>query len=379
MPYPPHSGGQLREYELLNRLAPRFRILLHVVTGFLSEDILGVARLQEICDAVCVLPAEPEPDSHVPARVWQQRSPAMRDEVGRCLRSSGVDLIHIEGYYMRQHLPKCLPVPLALVEENIEFELDLQRARLSGESGSPLCGVAEDLERATWREATAFGVLTPEDRDRTRQLEPGIKTALVPNGFDHVRVRNAALETPSLRVGFLANFSYPPSRDAANHLLEKLWPRISAACPDAELRLVGAGMPSDLQRRIQGLEGVSASGPVKDVADELQRMHVMLAPLRVGGGIKVKVLEAMACGVPVVTTPLGAQGIPPRLKSGMAIGVREDDLIEATLTRLLHPEYRQDAYDQIPQLRSAIPSWDDAADALAGLWRRALLVREPRE
>ena len=167
----------------------------------------------------------------------------------------------------------------------------------------------EALERSIWRQVDTVLYPSQEEADAVRELEPGVDArAIVAYAYDRF-VEDA---TPEGRAGlvFVAGFAHPPNVDAARLLVDEVMPRVWAAAPDLPLALVGAN-PSPEVRELAGPR-VEVTGFVSDA--ELARRYatarVAVVPLRFGAGVKSKVVEALQQGLPLVTTPVGAQGLP---------------------------------------------------------------------
>ncbi|MGY1456751.1 glycosyltransferase [Streptomyces sp. SS8] len=379
MPYPPHSGGQLREYELIRRLSRRARIHLWVVTQF-PEDAEGIGTMKEICADVRMFPADPvtEGPAGVPARVWRQTSAASAAELARFLHTHPVGLVHVEGYYMTPHLPGGLTVPLVLVEENVEYLIDKAWETI-GVSTSSHCSwqQAAQLEHAAWRLAQVCATVSQDDAEHMRSVDPGLDVRWSPDGADHLTplppdVPRSVDREPDepLTVSFVGNFTYPPSSDAAGFLLERIWPQIAAAVPQARLKLAGIRPGPALVKRAAHLPRVEVTGWVDRVADVLDESHVFVAPLRAGGGVKVKVLEAIARGCPIVTTPVGAQGLPPEVRD--ALVVCDEENFAANLVKLLEDRaLRREMSTRIRSAARLLPTWDEAARRLWRIWSAA--------
>jgi len=157
--------------------------------------------------------------------------------------------------------------------------------------------------------------------------------AVVPHGVDE-RLFDLPLTPRTLpRVTFLGNLSVPHNVDAAIYLVQKVWPRILAARPDAELELAGAD-PVAAVRALASAPGVRVTGPVPSLVPVWERSGVLLAPLRFSTGIQNKVLEAMAAGVPVVTTPQAAEAIHARDGEHLRVGDSDETLANAALELL---------------------------------------------
>lgn len=150
-------------------------------------------------------------------------------------------------------------------------------------------------------------VVVCSDLDRTR-LGDGATVAVVPNGYPDPSERAYSSAMPPPSVLFIGTYYYPPNVDAAVFAATEVLPRLRRHLPDARLRLVGRG-GSELLAHLAQLPGVELVGAVDDPADELARNHVSLAPIRYGGGTRIKILEAFAHRLPVVTTSLACEGL----------------------------------------------------------------------
>lgn len=194
---------------------------------------------------------------------------------------------------------------------------DLHHARMRREPGvehdvRKLADAArmEALEREIWRAADVVMYPSEEEAQTVRAMEPGIDARAIPAfGFPPVAARPPDPPASPL-ILFVAGFAHPPNQDAAAWLVTQIMPRVRAACPEARLALVGSN-PSAAVRALAS-DHVEVTGAVSDaeLTARYEGARVAACPLRYGAGVKLKVLEAMHHGVPLVTTPTGAQGIP---------------------------------------------------------------------
>lgn len=370
LPYPPHSGGRLRDHELLRRTPPGLPLHLVVISKTYEQDLANRAALEPYCASVTMLRAEPPgvgPGPGVARLEWLHRCPAARAVVAELCASGQVDVLHVESYYLMQHVPPVLQ-PVLLVAENVEYAIEEQRGRL-GAPGTSWASVA--AERRAWRRPTVCAALSREDQVRMQRDAPGLRVRLVPEGADHL---SAATDLAVGAVGgagaaFVGNYGYAPTADAARCLLEDVWPRVRAAAPTARLVLAGANAP-DWVVAADGRAGVEVRGPVPTVLPILRAADLVLIPLRLGGGIKVKVVEALWAGRPVVTTPVGAQGLPPAAVRAMAVAGSSAGLAAATVRLLASATERQRYAAAAAAAAATLPTWDDAAAALQACWRQ---------
>jgi glycosyltransferase involved in cell wall biosynthesis len=163
--------------------------------------------------------------------------------------------------------------------------------------------VWERFERDVARYADVVVVLTPRDRDAMAPYSRTTPLEVIPLGVETPERSLDPEGRPPPSVLFVGNFRHPPNIEAAKRLVGSIFPRVRRECPDAELHIVGDS-PPDLQG-----PAVVISGRVPSVEPWLDRAAVVAAPLASGGGMRVKVLEALAAGKAVVASPLAAEGL----------------------------------------------------------------------
>jgi glycosyltransferase involved in cell wall biosynthesis len=378
MPYPPHSGGRLREYQLIRRLADRSDIHLWVVTKFPEIDEVGVDHMRPWCAQVRLFTADRRqsgpPD--VPTRVWRQASDRASRELADFVRRTELDMVHVEGYYMTYLLPAGLHVPMVLVEENVEYFIEQSWSELGRGDSVPWKRIA-DMEREVWQRAAVCAAVSSEDADHIRSVCPAAKVRWSPNGSDHLSVLDPLADRPverragGLTVTFIGNYAYPPTGDAAWRTLTEIWPMVAATVPDATLVLAGEGLTGDLLRAAREAPRVIPRGRVPAVSDVLDDSHVAIAPLRVGGGVKVKVLEAVARGCPFVGTSVAGQGLPDSLRAALVIRDDSEEFAAEVIGLLRDPVRRRDVSRQIRLAAAELPTWDQAAARLWDVWSEA--------
>jgi glycosyltransferase involved in cell wall biosynthesis len=369
LPYPPISGGRLREYELIRRLAPHVNI--HVIAVSKSpDDQHHVESFRDLC-RVDLFPVEPDARAACRAE-GAHASRRASAAVAEALMTA--DLVHVEGFYLAQHVPPT-DVPIFLVDQNIEFQLWEQRLKtMDGDHGrlerqrvqqeTARCRRAE-IE--AWRRADLCATVTADDALALHETAPGVEVIVVPDGADHLRT--PAPTAPSSernrcasRITFVANFAYAPNHDAALYLLDEIVPLVRAVLPNVQVDLVGNEPGPDLLARAG--PGVCVTGRVPDVRPYLLSSDVVLCPLRIGGGVKVKVLEALGAGAAVVTTPVGAQGLPTDLGALEIVPIDAARLAEATIRVLADADHRQSLQLAARRVAQTLPTWDEATIAL---------------
>lgn len=368
---------------MIRRIATHHTIRLVVVSQTVEEDRDYVQLLRGHCASIDIFEATPSghatAESMIPSIV-RNDSEAARLRVAALLAHEAIDVIHVEGYYMFSLLPVSNAVPTLLTEQNLEHLLDLQRAGLASTDKARAFHVRRASRtlmaaRTTWRMASLCALLTEEDRHELLRHEPDVRTTLVPDGRDHdpdAKLANAQSELcvdfePSRpTVLFVGNFAYEPNLDAAQYLCREIAPLLLSKVPSARFLVVGNSGPERLQ--VEGLDSririvgrVSSLKPFYDSAD------CVVCPLRIGGGIKVKMIEALAHGKAIVTTSIGAQGLGDLSEVAL---VCDDALSFAIgIQRVLSNREVRSVLEANSRRRfQSLPRWSDAADLLIGCY-----------
>lgn len=343
-PWPPHRGDRLTGYQLIRALARRHEVTLaSFVDG--SEPRESAAELLAHCRRVETvhlsrarswLQAFAGLPDRVPSQVSFYRSNAMRRLVARLVAEERPDAIFVQLFrmapFVRGVVHPCkvlfLGDSLALsLGRSLPFQPLVRRPGVLWERHR-----VSRFEPEAARDFRESWVLSPVDA--ADLAARGCRdVAVVPHGVDETLFEAPLRTDRPARVTFLGNLSVPHNIDAAGYLAREIWPLIRAGIPAAELEIVGAD-PVPAVRALGALPGVRVTGPVPSLAPVWARSGVMLAPLRFSSGIQNKVLEAMAAGVPVVTTPAAAEAIGARDGRELRVGADAPGLAGAA-TELL--------------------------------------------
>jgi glycosyltransferase involved in cell wall biosynthesis len=186
-------------------------------------------------------------------------------------------------------------------------------------------------QRAVCANFTLLSVFTPADRARVAELDPSLssRVRVTPFGVELPDLAELGPETPDTLV-FAGDYTHPPNVDAAIWLADEILPRIRAERPAVRLLLAGRDAPPAVQA-LASVAGVEVLGAVPRLAPLLSSAACVMAPVRLGGGMRMKVLQGMAAARPVVTTPLGARGIAADGAPPLAVGRDADELAALTL------------------------------------------------
>lgn len=380
----PAGGGPARQHALLSCLARRHTTRV-VSTG--GEPLLGrppqgvELRLVEPAGAEAAVPPSwlaRNAGHYLGGRPWvhvaaAHHARALAAVLPQELRTFAPDVVVVEHGELGALLRAVGERPRLLVLHNILASVQRQKiAQADGlwARGKELgdLAIAAAWERADIRRATRVITTTEHDAALARRLG-GRRVAVdvVPNCVDaaHWARPAGAVRDPALLV-MTASFHYPPNQAAAAELVEHVLPAVRARVPEATLRLVGQGMPDDLAARLRAAEGVEVTGAVDDVRPHLWAASLALAPLRLGSGSPIKVLEALSAGAPVVSTQRVAQALGLAVGEGVvAAGTPQD--IAAQVASLLDDPAR--AAQIAERGRAAVVARYDREVAAAALER----------
>jgi glycosyltransferase involved in cell wall biosynthesis len=224
-------------------------------------------------------------------------------------------------------------------------------------------------ERRMARESAAVMVVGEADARLMRRMSGAKNIHVVPNGVQLGAEPDPARRSTQPEVIFTGVMSYPPNTDAAGYFARSIWPRVRDAVPDAVFRIVGRS-PAPEVLALGKLERVEVVGEVDDLRDELERAWVAVAPMRVGVGIKNKVLEAWAAGAPVVMTSLATNGLYAGDRFPDLIRDRPDAFADR-VTRLLTDEGYRRYWSEQARDSARVQSWSAVADSVSTLLESA--------
>jgi glycosyltransferase involved in cell wall biosynthesis len=386
LPYPADKGTRIRNLGLIRELARRHEV------GVLSfgepADAAPRAELERVCRVLDVLPtptrprrrralaalADPRPDLAL-----RLASAAFLEALRRALEAPW-DVLQVEGLEMAPHWlavrghPR-LP-PTLYDAHNAEWLLQARMAATDLANRRPLGGLYSALqarrlrryEGAVVSRAGAVAAVSPADAAALAAVGRPRRLAVVPNGVDTAALPRRRGEGDGRTVLFTGTMDYRPNVDAVAWFVERVWGLVRAGWPEARFRVVGRA-PTAAVRRLVRWPGVEVLGEVADAAPYFAEATVYVAPLRIGGGSRLKLLEAGAHGVPIVSTSLGAEGID--LVPGRDVVVADEPpaFAGAVVGLLRDPARRRALSDAGRALVEARYDWSRIAPSLESLYR----------
>ena len=396
-PSPPRFGAQARVHGLMTQLARR-----HELTAvMLVDDEFDAEECRRAMLVYCrevVLVPNPHTWEGLPKRLLQLRSlastrsferlrvtvPALQGALDQVLHASRFDVVNLEFSFLghcdlRQAPPDERVPPLVVDSHNMDYELARQYAR-AGESLARRLYAGANWrklrreELRTYRNADGIYLCSTADERRLLDQVPGARTAVIPNAADVEYYQPRPTDPPpdGRTVVFFGLLSYVPNVDGVTHFVQDIWPRITDAHLHAHLKIVGGRPPPSLL----ALAGprVEFTGFVPDLRPHLAAAAVVVVPLRLGGGTRLKIVEAMAMGKAIVSTTLGAEGIEVVPGCNVLIEDQPAAFADAVNRLLADRELAARIGQSARRLAVQRYSWSGAAQALEGFYRRILEV-----
>ena len=395
-PYPPHRGDRIRSYNFIKQLSQQHAVTL-VYFAESESDIESVKHLEPFCERVewvrfhrsfALMNTGLHCLSRRPLQLHYWYAPQMQRKVNQLLEQENFDLIHAHLFRMGQYVTE-VEGPAKVLDLCDSLALNLSR-RAELESNPWLAKIKLDctpkrflvkLEENRVRRyevdiMKAFDcgtVVARFDRDYLLKQDNSLNLSIVPMGVDLGYFQPMSTVQPAPLLLFTGTMNYFPNADAAIYFCNEIFPRIREQHPKAEFYIVG-NHPSDQVKRLEAQDGVVVTGYVPDVRPYFEKASVFVAPLRAGSGIQTKNLEAMAMGVPVVTTPVGAMGLEADIGKELLVADTPAAFAE-NVVHLLNDEHLRKRLARTARTRVETDySWEAIGDRLKHVYTEASRV-----
>jgi len=333
--HPLDKGGRIRTYEMLRRLRDHHRVTYIALDDHTSTEEQRT-RASEYCDELVLVPWRDAPlagarrlaaiaanvFSPLPFAVSPYRSKAMTEAIiARCGERAGVDradVVVCDFLIPALNVPDELPCPVVLFQHNVEAMIWERRTKVAS---NPVMKayMAEQWRRMRRLERTQclrfdhVVAVSPEDAAVFREQYGVHDVSSVPTGVDTDFFRPSGTVAQSRHnIVFTGSMDWMPNEDGMAWFVDEILPTIRRDVPDATLTIVGRRPSAKVQALAEGRPYVTVTGTVPDVRPFLEEAAVVVVPLRIGGGTRIKIYEAMGMERAVVSTTIGAEGLDVR-------------------------------------------------------------------
>ena len=226
------------------------------------------------------------------------------------------------------------------------------------------------FENLYWRKADKVVAMSESDAQIMKKLVPNLDVGIVPNGVDSKFFEDVKRKKDDQKVIlFVGNFKWLQNREAASYLITKIWPNIIKHFPNSKLWIVGKNPSPELKNLSKQVSGIVLDEKVEDIRIAYQGSDLLIAPIFGPGGTRYKILEAMASGIPVITTSTGIEGIPAENGKDVIIRETAEELTSAAIELLGDSKI----YKQIAQNGKKLVikefEWSQISKKLAGIYK----------
>jgi glycosyltransferase involved in cell wall biosynthesis len=352
-PYPADNGSKIRIYNLLKHLSRAHQVTL---LSFAEEGGATPERLEHLRSFLAHVEAIPKPTyqpttlkatlgylSPWPRSLVDVYSPQMAERV-TAIAANGIDAVIASQLQTMRYLELLPNTPAILEEAEVTVFHDAVSGADSVKSRARAQLTLTKLENALRRllkRGVAFTVVSEAERDYLRRIAPSdARIEVVPNGVDTQTNRpDPSIQPTPYSLIYSGAVTYNANYDAVSYFIRDVLPLVRARAPQTTFTVTGSTGKVDVSD-LAGLPGVTFSGYLPSVAPAVQGSWAMVTPLRVGGGTRLKILEAMALGTPVISTSKGAEGLNARSGTELLIADTPAALADAVCDLFANPEQR---------------------------------------
>jgi len=401
VPYPPHGGVLQRGYNLLRELSRAHEIQLlafhhpdELPPGPPAED--ARTQLSQFCARVDFVPLWPKTSRMHKALAIALAAPyprpfsvlAHRSRQAAAIIRSAIalaeppDIVHLDTMALAPYRRFCGSVPTVLTHHNVESQLMERRAEIESSTPARIYAALQakrlrDYETTVCRRFPLNIVVSDADAEILSGISPGIRTVVIPNGVDvdYFRPRVDEETEAVIHAGGMQMFA---NRDAVDWFLDQMWPRIKAAVPGVRFIGVGSRPSARLLDAATTDPQVEAPGFVPDVRPWVAQSSVFIVPLRVGGGTRLKMVDAMAQGKAIVATRIGAEGIRGEDGRHFVLADEPESFADEVIRLLKDKEARQELGEAARARVEAEYGWPLLASRLAESYA-SVIEAHPRQ
>jgi sugar transferase (PEP-CTERM/EpsH1 system associated) len=378
--YLPHTGrhaGAGRMFQLLKRLSADYRVTL--ITFLETDDELKfMPEVEPFCDKVIAMrrtrPLHWNLFAYEPFDEFL--TPEMEQAVDRCLEDTDFDLIQLEYTQMACYAKRARGIPTFLTKHEVDFAACLRRA---GRESNPASRIrwfynylqVLDREVRLTKNVDAAICMTDTDARELRKFCTSVPTYVINTGVDLDYFRPS--ETPATKphLVFVGAFQHLPNADAMTYFCRDVLPIVRQEIPEIELYIVGSN-PSPPVVSLSAIPGVHVTGFVPDIRPYMTESSIYVVPLRLGVGIRGKILEAWGMKMAVVSTSVGCAGLRCENDRNLLVADTEKHFSSQILSLLRNPSQRQRLGEEGRKTVEQYYGWEKSAQELHALYRHYL-------
>jgi glycosyltransferase involved in cell wall biosynthesis len=362
---PVQNGGNIRTYHVLRYLSERHQLTFYSYYGGAPDPGYERELQRQLPGAVAVCTGKRELSgvargldylshlgAHAPYAVSRFAGARVQKQLQTWFREQRYDVAVCDFLDAAINFPGRLNIPSVLFQHNVESEIWRRHADTAGNPVKKMLYRMEfrkmlRYERAAVRKFQHVIAVSENDRALMTKWVDGDRVTVVPTGVDLAQYRPAPnpLDTSAPLVTFVGAMDWEPNVDGVEYFCAEVWPAIKAEVPQARLRIVGRNPDRRVQKwasnSINNDNSIEVTGRVPSVVEHLRQSAVIIVPLRIGGGTRLKIYEAMATGKAVVSTTIGAEGLDVHHGHDIMLADDPRSFAQAVIMLLRDPELRR--------------------------------------
>ena len=390
VPYPLNNGGLIRVHHMMVNLGSKHDVTVICMEPDNDAQAQGIQVIEDTGITIETVPVARNQKKELkriyqllslvstkPYQYKQYHSVAMQNAITRHLKEGGYDLLLVEfsqmGYYQLD-----TDIPSFVDQHNVEYEIMHRTFETEKNPLRKLLAYSEwkkfyKQEIENCEKFTACLTTSIRDAEILQQRSPDMECHVIPNGVDSEFFKsNTATDFDPNMVLFTGTISYYPNTEGILWFYKNIWPLIKEKNPLATFCIAGKSPPPEVQAIADSDESVTATGMVDDMRDYYNKAAVVVVPLRVGGGTRLKILEGMAMSKAIISTSVGAEGIEHTDGTDILLKDTPEDFSDAVVTVMNDAALRQKLEKGGRDLVEAKYDWRAVTDKLSDVFERTL-------
>lgn len=358
LPYPLDSGGRIRSFHILKGIAQKHEVTL-VTSGRNDRASHNTSILQSICSQVRVAEkGNPRITQDVlmlaksafdakPFLISRHYCKKMAGIIRKEVRTGSFDAVHYDHLDSAVYSSFVQGIPISVLDEHNIVSNQIETTAKSHANYFLRLLLRGDWLRAKRYESLVCAqmsqclVCSDVDRDSLLQMSPAARIKTIPNGVDlsyfkpKLDLAAGDISSESISMIFIGSLDYAPCDMAVQFFIRNILPKVRERLPSASFYVIGANPSASVRKLSENIQGITLTGRVPDTRPYLARAQVCVVPIKSGSGTRLKILEAMAAGVPVVSTAIGAEGLHVQDEENILIA-DSPEIFSAAVIRLIN-------------------------------------------
>ncbi|MET0109305.1 MAG: glycosyltransferase family 4 protein [Candidatus Thiodiazotropha sp.] len=394
IPYPPHGGVLQRGYNIIREIGKDndvYLLAFHHPDTIASQSLLdeSMVELKKICTEVHYFKLWPKQSKihkisafflgffyPLPFSVLAHKSSGFRDKMLDIIENNNIDIVHIDTVGLSKYRELVQDIPCIVTHHNIESSLMARRSKVESNwfTRYYVAKQSEKLRKYEAQESNKYPVnimMSNTDAKELIEMSPGAKTAIVPNGVDinYFEDRKEPEEQAIIYTGGMNMFA---NKDAVMYLISDIWPLVKVKIPDIKFYIIGQDPPKELTNIASDDNAIKVLGYVDDIRPFVAKSAIYVVPLRVGGGTRLKVLDALAQGKAIVSTSIGSEGIEVTDRTNIYLEDTSEGFASSIIQLINDDAKRKELGRQARKLAEEKYAWPSIAEGLIDVYKNII-------